>query len=81
MRPAEPTSNGHVRPDGTAPRRVAYVLNVFPKVSETLARHVSISTLIPGREWTTAALLDLAEKHLDALAAPRPCCALAGAAS
>ncbi len=36
-------------------------------VALTLARHVSISTQIPERRWTTLALLELAERHVQTL--------------
>jgi Ser/Thr protein kinase RdoA (MazF antagonist) len=35
-------------------------------VALTLARHISISTLFPERRWTTPALLELAERAVDA---------------
>jgi hypothetical protein len=37
----------------------------------TLARHVWLSTQVPGRQGTTAALLDLCERRLDLAAFPR----------
>lgn len=47
------------------------VARVHVYVALTLARHVSISTQIPERRWTTLALLELAERHVQAL---RPGC-------